>query len=150
MEFLGKDKLIVLQEERRRRRQQRAEEAVRRLDTVGKQTLQLLQEGKRRPGDAEARDAAANGSGLRPGAFTRVLLEATEPDDPRRASRRGKRAKDRGRGVDGAAAGASGGIRGMHERATLIHADLRVGPRDGGGTEVVLHVPLSPDGLWYR
>ena len=38
----------------------------------------------------------------------------------------------------------------MHERAALIHADLRVDRRDGGGTEVLLHVPLSPDGLWYR
>ena len=38
----------------------------------------------------------------------------------------------------------------MHERAALIHGDLHVGPRESGGTEVVLHVPLSPDGLWYR
>jgi two-component system sensor histidine kinase UhpB len=59
------------------------------------------------------------------------------------------RVTDDGRGFDGASA-ASGGIRGMHERAALIHADLRVGRRAGGGTEVVLHVPLSPDGLWYR
>ena len=59
------------------------------------------------------------------------------------------RVTDDGRGVE-TAAQASGGIRGMHERATLIHADLSVGRREGGGTEVVLHVPLSPDGLWYR
>ena len=59
------------------------------------------------------------------------------------------RVADDGRGL-GDEALAGGGIRGMHERATLIHADLRVGRRDGGGTEVVLHVPLSPDGLWYR
>jgi two-component system sensor histidine kinase UhpB len=59
------------------------------------------------------------------------------------------RVSDDGRGLgDGAVA--SGGIRGMHERAALIHADLTVAPREGGGTEVVLHVPLSPDGLWYR
>jgi two-component system sensor histidine kinase UhpB len=59
------------------------------------------------------------------------------------------RVTDDGRGFNGADA-PSGGIRGMHERAALIHADLRIGPREGGGTEVVLHVPLSPDGLWYR
>jgi two-component system sensor histidine kinase UhpB len=59
------------------------------------------------------------------------------------------RVADDGRGL-GDEALVGGGIRGMHERATLIHADLRVGRRDGGGTEVVLHVPLSPDGLWYR
>jgi two-component system sensor histidine kinase UhpB len=59
------------------------------------------------------------------------------------------RVADNGRGLDGDSA-MSGGIRGMHERAALIHADLSVAPRQGGGTEVILHVPLSPDGLWYR
>jgi two-component system, NarL family, sensor histidine kinase UhpB len=59
------------------------------------------------------------------------------------------RVTDDGRGIDGIP-DASGGIRGMHERATLIHADLTVAPRPEGGTEVTLHVPLSPDGLWYR
>ena len=59
------------------------------------------------------------------------------------------RVTDDGAGIDGDP-GASGGIRGMHERAALIHADLSVGARAGGGTEVVLHVPLSSDGLWYR
>jgi two-component system, NarL family, sensor histidine kinase UhpB len=59
------------------------------------------------------------------------------------------RVADDGRGIDGRGE-MSGGIRGMHERAALIHADLSVGPRHGGGTEVILHVPLSPDGLWYR
>jgi two-component system sensor histidine kinase UhpB len=59
------------------------------------------------------------------------------------------RVADDGRGIEGNGQ-RSGGIRGMHERAALIHADLRVGRREGGGTEVVLHVPLSPDGLWYR
>jgi two-component system sensor histidine kinase UhpB len=59
------------------------------------------------------------------------------------------RVADDGCGLESEAA-VSGGIRGMHERASLIHADLRVGRRDGGGTEVVLHVPLSADGLWYR
>jgi two-component system sensor histidine kinase UhpB len=59
------------------------------------------------------------------------------------------RVADDGRGIDGGG-GRSGGIRGMHERAALIHADLKVARRSGGGTEVILHVPLSPDGLWYR
>jgi two-component system sensor histidine kinase UhpB len=59
------------------------------------------------------------------------------------------RVADDGCGIDGRGE-QSGGIRGMHERAALIHADLSVGRREGGGTEVVLHVPLSPDGLWYR
>jgi two-component system sensor histidine kinase UhpB len=59
------------------------------------------------------------------------------------------RVADDGRGFDGAG-DASGGIRGMQERATLIHADLSVARRAQGGTEVTLHVPLSPDGLWYR
>jgi two-component system sensor histidine kinase UhpB len=59
------------------------------------------------------------------------------------------RVADDGRGIDGSG-DTSGGIRGMHERAALIHADLLVARRDGGGTEVVLHVPLSSDGLWYR
>jgi two-component system sensor histidine kinase UhpB len=55
------------------------------------------------------------------------------------------RVADDGGGIDGSGA-ANGGIRGMHERATLIHADLRVGRRAGGGTEVVLQVPLSEGG----
>jgi two-component system, NarL family, sensor histidine kinase UhpB len=59
------------------------------------------------------------------------------------------RVSDDGRGLEDAAL-IGGGIRGMHERATLIHADLSVARRDAGGTEVVLHVPLSSDGLWYR
>jgi two-component system sensor histidine kinase UhpB len=59
------------------------------------------------------------------------------------------RVTDDGRGITGTPDG-SGGIRGMQERATLIHADLAVARRPEGGTEVTLHVPLSPDGLWYR
>ena len=59
------------------------------------------------------------------------------------------RVRDDGRGIDGARE-ASGGIRGMQERATLIHADLRIGRRPGGGTEVVLRVPLYDDGSWSR
>ena len=40
-----------------------------------------------------------------------------------------------GAGVEGA------GIRGMRERALLVGAELRVGPRGTGGTEVWLRVP---------
>jgi two-component system sensor histidine kinase UhpB len=49
------------------------------------------------------------------------------------------RVLDDGRGI-GAAEG--GGVRGMRERAVLVGADLRVGRREGGGTEVRLEVPL--------
>jgi two-component system, NarL family, sensor histidine kinase UhpB len=59
------------------------------------------------------------------------------------------RVSDDGRGLDDAPAGA-GGIRGMRERAALIRAKLSIEPRNEGGTEVALHVPLSDDGLWYR
>lgn len=55
------------------------------------------------------------------------------------------RVSDDGRGLDGAGAGA-GGIRGMHERAALIRADLRITAREQGGTEVAMHVPLGADG----
>jgi two-component system, NarL family, sensor histidine kinase UhpB len=54
------------------------------------------------------------------------------------------RVTDDGRGIDGTP-DTSGGIRGMHERATLIHADLNVSRRPEGGTEVTLQVPLSSD-----
>jgi two-component system sensor histidine kinase UhpB len=59
------------------------------------------------------------------------------------------RVSDDGRGLSGAGRGA-GGIRGMRERAALIHAELCIGPRDEEGTQVALHVPLGGDGLWYR
>jgi two-component system sensor histidine kinase UhpB len=55
------------------------------------------------------------------------------------------RVSDDGRGLSGAGGGA-GGIRGMRERAALIHAELRIGERTNGGTEVALQVPLSGDG----
>lgn len=58
------------------------------------------------------------------------------------------RVSDDGRGLGGDGDGArTGGIRGMRERATLIRAELRIAPREEGGTEVALHVPLSADGL---
>ncbi len=56
------------------------------------------------------------------------------------------RVSDDGRGLDGFGAGV-GGIRGMHERAALIGADLRIAPGDQAGTEVALHMPLAADGL---
>ncbi len=52
------------------------------------------------------------------------------------------RVSDDGRGLD-AGGGQAGGIRGMHERATLIGADLRIAARQPSGTEVALHVPLG-------
>jgi two-component system sensor histidine kinase UhpB len=54
------------------------------------------------------------------------------------------RVSDDGRGLAGTDAG-SGGIRGMHERAALIHADLQIAPREPRGTEVALRVPLGAD-----
>jgi two-component system, NarL family, sensor histidine kinase UhpB len=49
------------------------------------------------------------------------------------------RVLDEGRGID---AEDGGGLRGMRERAVLVGADLSVGRREGGGTEVRLEVPL--------
>jgi two-component system, NarL family, sensor histidine kinase UhpB len=49
------------------------------------------------------------------------------------------RVLDDGRGID---AEDGGGLRGMRERAVLVGADLSVGRREGGGTEVRLEVPL--------
>jgi two-component system sensor histidine kinase UhpB len=54
------------------------------------------------------------------------------------------RIRDDGRGVGGAPEGA--GMRGMRERALLIGADLSIGPAPGGGTEVLLRVPLGGEG----
>src|SRR5882724_3526186 len=95
MEFFQKDKLTRLDDERQRRRQQRAEEAIRRLDEVGKQTLQVLRDGNdSRPKNPD--DAATDASGRRPGGLSRVLMEAANrpEEDPRRATRRGKRRAD--------------------------------------------------------
>ncbi|MGW4115513.1 HAMP domain-containing sensor histidine kinase [Actinosynnema sp. NPDC004786] len=52
------------------------------------------------------------------------------------------RIRDDGRGIGGAPEGS--GIRGMRERALLIGADLTVGSRTEGGTEVRLRVPTTP------
>jgi two-component system, NarL family, sensor histidine kinase UhpB len=59
------------------------------------------------------------------------------------------RVSDDGRGLADAGRGA-GGIRGMRERAALIHASLRIEAGNEGGTEVALHVPLEGDGPWHR
>jgi two-component system sensor histidine kinase UhpB len=49
---------------------------------------------------------------------------------------------DDGRGPVGAVEG--GGIRGMRERAILVHGDLTVNEAPGGGTRLELAVPLGP------
>jgi two-component system sensor histidine kinase UhpB len=49
--------------------------------------------------------------------------------------------RDYGSGIDGAAAGS--GIRGMRERALLIGAELSIAAAPGGGTEVMLSLPLE-------
>jgi two-component system, NarL family, sensor histidine kinase UhpB len=52
--------------------------------------------------------------------------------------------RDHGRGLRSATAAEGGGIRGMHERAGLIGAELRIGaPSDGAGTELRLELPLG-------
>ena len=51
------------------------------------------------------------------------------------------RVRDYGRGTDGARPGS--GIRGMRERALLIDGDLSIGQPPGGGTEVLLSLPLG-------
>jgi two-component system, NarL family, sensor histidine kinase UhpB len=59
------------------------------------------------------------------------------------------RVRDDGRGLPRGATTSSHGIRGMRERALLVGAHLTFGPATGGGTEVVLRVPLrhaSPPG----
>ncbi len=53
------------------------------------------------------------------------------------------RVRDDGQGLPATAAASSSGIRGMRERALLIGAQLSIGPADGGGTEVVLRVPVN-------
>ena len=50
--------------------------------------------------------------------------------------------EDDGRGI-GDAAGGSGGLRGMRERALLVHGRLDVGPGRRGGTLVRLEVPAG-------
>jgi two-component system sensor histidine kinase UhpB len=51
------------------------------------------------------------------------------------------RVRDYGRGTNGARPGS--GIRGMRERALVINGDLSIGEHPGGGTEVLLSLPLS-------
>jgi two-component system sensor histidine kinase UhpB len=53
------------------------------------------------------------------------------------------RVRDDGQGLPATATSSSNGIRGMRERALLIGAQLSVGPAAGGGTEVLLRVPVN-------
>lgn len=53
------------------------------------------------------------------------------------------RVRDDGRGLPVDALDSSTGIRGMRERAMLIGAHLSIGAATGGGTEVVLRVPVD-------
>jgi two-component system, NarL family, sensor histidine kinase UhpB len=53
------------------------------------------------------------------------------------------RVRDDGRGLPHEAPTESTGIHGMRERAMLIGARLTIGTADGGGTEVVLQVPVN-------
>lgn len=46
-------------------------------------------------------------------------------------------------GVGGARVGAGAGIQGMRERAQMVGGSLDIGPREGGGTVVVLSVPVE-------
>ncbi|HEV2769225.1 MAG TPA: HAMP domain-containing sensor histidine kinase [Solirubrobacteraceae bacterium] len=50
--------------------------------------------------------------------------------------------RDDGRGLDGASVPASGGLRGMRERALLVGGALSIEPASAGGTQVRLDVPL--------
>jgi two-component system sensor histidine kinase UhpB len=52
------------------------------------------------------------------------------------------RIADNGRGLNHHTEGS--GMRGMHERAMLVHAELSIGPRVGGGTQVQLITPIDP------
>jgi two-component system sensor histidine kinase UhpB len=53
------------------------------------------------------------------------------------------RVRDDGQGLPDGATTSSTGIRGMRERALLIGAQFAIGPAEGGGTEVVLRVPVN-------
>jgi len=46
-------------------------------------------------------------------------------------------------GIGGADVGAGAGIQGMHERAYMVGGQLQLRPREGGGTEVLLEVPVA-------
>ncbi len=55
--------------------------------------------------------------------------------------------EDRGRGFDPQDIGSGGiGLVGMHERAALVGGECRVESQPGGGTRVVVLLPLSRDG----
>ena len=73
MEFLGKDKLARLDEERQRRRQQRADEALKRLEEIGKQTQQVARD-QTGPGASDAKQDDQDPA-RRVGGLSRVLYE---------------------------------------------------------------------------
>jgi hypothetical protein len=73
MEFLGKDKLARLDEERQRRRQQRADEALKRLEEIGKQTQQVARD-QAAPGASDGKADDADPA-RRIGGLSRVLYE---------------------------------------------------------------------------
>ena len=87
MEFLSKDKdkLARLDEERQQRRKARANEAVKRLDDVGKKTQQMVTTHAQNGGETNAK----------PGGLSRVLFEHAagidQQNDGRRANRRSNR-----------------------------------------------------------
>src|SRR5215468_10473682 len=95
MEYAAKDKLARLEEERELRRKKRAQDALRRINAVGKQTLLLLRENAiQRPGWKEGEDGSReHDEAPEPGKLSRVLFEtAVTADDPRRAARRNRHA----------------------------------------------------------
>src|SRR5262249_52449650 len=97
MDFLGKDKLGRLEDEIKQRRQARGEEAQKRLQDVGKQTQQLVQD-QLAPARTNPDGSLIPNPGIRVGGLSRVLYEqATGQNagsDGRRGNRRNKRLQD--------------------------------------------------------
>lgn len=54
--------------------------------------------------------------------------------------------RDNGMGLDASAGDATGfGLRGLRERAMQLEGALKVSPAPGGGTEIVMSLPLQPE-----
>jgi two-component system sensor histidine kinase UhpB len=77
---------------------------------------------------------------VRHAAATRAELELRRQD-----GRTTLVVRDDGRGLAPGSQRSSNGIRGMRERAMLIGADFSIHSRDGGGTEVRLSIPATPE-----